>query len=329
MILDITRHKFSEAIATLLLFVIAATVAVATLYYAPRSEVLSGDYAPLGELLFSFRVAHPVWSISLFALLYLYAVLRLSRATVRVALYPQGTLAAISLCAVALFGVVVSSDYPLLIIVALLVSEAFGRLLYCFGPAVRPHYLFTAMLALGTMPLVDSALLPLCVVIAIAVVLMRLTLRETAITLVGSLLPTFVYCYVMWLMHNSFSDTLMSVWNLSYVAVESVGDYFTPTRIIFLGIMLFLQLATTLLYFTSSVTVTRATRDMWRVLMVAFVVLVATLFVVRMPLPSVVVAIALLVAVMLPMLFVRAGSLQTLVIYLLLLLSSLSVVISF
>ena len=121
----------------------------------------------------------------------------------------------------------------------------------------------------------------------------------------------------------------MSVWNLSYVAVESVGDYFTPTRIIFLGIMLFLQLATTLLYFTSSVTVTRATRDMWRVLMVAFVVLVATLFVVRMPLSSVIVAIALLVAVMLPMLFVRAGSLQTLVIYLLLLLSSLSVVIIF
>ena len=146
-------------------------------YYEPAVDV-DACSAPIGHLLYSFRSSHPVWSIVLFAVIYIYAVLRLSRATVRVDLYSQSTLAAISLSAVTLFGSVVSSNYPLLIVVALLIAEAFGRLLYCFGPSVRAHYLFTAMLAFGAMPLVDSALIPLSVVIPIAVILLRLTFRE-------------------------------------------------------------------------------------------------------------------------------------------------------
>ena len=118
MILDITRHKFSEALLTLLFFVGVAVVAVAARYYEPAVDV-DACSAPIGHLLYSFRASHPVWSIVLFAVIYIYAVLRLSRATVRVDLYSQSTLAAISLSAVTLFGSVVSSNYPLPIVLAL------------------------------------------------------------------------------------------------------------------------------------------------------------------------------------------------------------------
>lgn len=326
MILDITRHKFSEALLTLLFFAVVAVVAVATRYYVPAVDI-DACSAPIGHLLYSFRTSHPVWSIGLFAVIYIYAVLRLSRATVRVDLYPQSTLAAISLVAATLFGSVVSSDYPLLIVVALLIAEAFGRLLYCFGPSVRPHYLFSAMCAFGAMPLVDSALLPLAVAVPIAVILLRLTLRETVLTLLGSALPTFIYCYAMWLSHGSFYDTLLSVWNLSSISLSSLECYLTPPRLVFIAIVVFLQLAVTLIYLTSRVTVTRATRDMWRVLMISMLVLIATVALSGALVSSLVVAIVLLAAVMLPLLLERANAVQTLLIYLLLVLASLAVVI--
>ena len=326
MILDITRHKFSEALLTLLFFAVVAVVAVAARYYEPAVDV-DACSTPIGHLLYSFRTSHPVWSIVLFAVIYIYAVLRLSRATVRVDLYPQSTLAAISLVAATLFGSVVSSDYPLLIIVALLIAEAFGRLLYCFGPSVRPHYLFSAMCAFGAMPLVDSALLPLAVAVPIAVIILRLTLRETVLTLLGSALPTFVYCYAMWLSHHIFYDTLLSVWNLSSISLSSLECYLTPPRLVFIAIVVFLQLAVTLIYLTSRVTVTRATRDMWRVLMISMLVLIATVALSGALVSSLVVAIVLLAAVMLPLLLERANAVQTLLIYLLLVLASLAVVI--
>lgn len=326
MILDITRHKFSEALLTLLIFVGVAVVALATIYLEPATDT-GAHLAPIGQLVSSFRASHPVWSVVVFAVLYVYAVLRLSRATVRVDLYLQSTLAAISLTATALFGAVVSSDYPLLIIVALLVAEAFGRLLYCFGPSVRPHYLFTAMLAFGAMPLVDSALLPLSVAVPIAVILLRLALRETAITLLGSALPTFIYCYTMWLSHHSFYDALLSIWDAYPVVLPPLEGYLTPTRLVFVGIVAFLQLAITLIYLTSRVTVTRATRDMWRVLMISMVTLIATVALSGALIHSLVVAIVLLAAIMLPLLLERANSVQTLLIYLLLAVASLSVII--
>ncbi len=326
MILDITRHKFSEALVTLLLFVIVAVVAIATLYFEPESDA-QAYYAPVGKLVSSFRASHPIWSVAIFALLYVYAVLRLARATVRVDLYSQGTMAAISLLSATLFGSVVSSDYPLLIVVALLVAEAFGRLLYCFGPSVRPHYLFTAMLAFGAMPLVDSALLPLSVVVPVVVILLRLTMRETAITLLGTILPTFVYCYAMWLSHHSFYEALLSIWDVYPLQLPEVVSYLTPSRLVFLGLVVFLQLAITLIYLTSHLTVTRATRDMWRVLMIAVMVLIASVPLVGAPLHSLVVATVLLVAVMLPQLLERANPLQALLIYLLLVFASLAVVI--
>lgn len=326
MILDITRHKFSEALVTLLLFVIVAVVAIATLYFEPASDA-QAYYAPVGKLVSSFRASHPIWSVAIFALLYVYAVLRLARATVRVDLYSQGTMAAISLLSATLFGSVVSSDYPLLIVVALLVAEAFGRLLYCFGPSVRPHYLFTAMLAFGAMPLVDSALLPLSVVVPVVVILLRLTMRETVITLLGTILPTFVYCYAMWLSHHSFNEALLSIWDVYPLQLPEVVSYLTPSRLVFLGLVVFLQLAITLIYLTSHVTVTRATRDMWRVLMIAVMVLIASVPLVGAPLHSLVVATVLLVAVMLPQLLERANPLQALLIYLLLVFASLAVVI--
>ena len=66
---------------------------------------------------------------------------------------------------------------------------------------------------------------------------------------------------------------------------------------------------------------------MWRVLMISMVVLIATVALSGALVSSLVVAIVLLAAVMLPLLLERANAVQTLLIYLLLVLASLAVVI--
>ena len=131
----------------------------------------------------------------------------------------------------------------------------------------------------------------------------------------------------MWLAHGSFYDSFLSIWNVYPVVLPDLESYLTPARLVFVGIVVFLQLAIMLIYLTSRVTVTRPTRDMWRVLMISMVVLIASVALSGALIHSLVVAIVLLVAVMLPLLLERANSIQALLIYLLLVLASLAVVI--
>ena len=327
MILDITRHKFAEGLATLLLFALLAAVAAATLFSAP-ADIITGGGAPLMDGIIAFRDLHPAISAVALALMYVYAVLRLSRATVRVDLYPQGTMASIALAAVSLFGVVASEDYMSLIVVAILAAEAFGRLLYCFGPSSRAHYLFSSMVALGAMPLVDSSLTLLAVVLPVIVIVVRATLRETVVTLLGIALPTLLYCYVVWYNGGDFGDAFLAVWDRYQLSAHmTLAAYLDIPRLVYLAVVLFLQLATILIYITSPLASNRTMRDSWRVLILAALVVGASLFVLPAASPALVLVNVMIASVMFPLLFQRASSFASVFLYLLLIATSLVAVL--
>lgn len=320
MILDVTRHKFSEAIVTLLFFAVAISIAAMTLF-PDSSAVVPGSEAPLVPYIRSFCADHSLLSPILLGLLYVYMVLRLSRATVRVGLYPNTTLAAIALCSVLLFGALASGDYAMLCVGALLVAEAYGRLLYCFSPSLHAHYLFSAMVAFGALPLVDAAFLPLSILIPIVVVVFRATLRETAITLFGLAAPTFVYSYVMWLLGGDFVQGFVDVWG-SLLAPSSLSlvTYLTLPRLVFLGFILFLQLLSVVVYLTTPMSLANGVREVWRVLIISVVILVVSLLLLPAASPSLIVAMVLLAAIMLPILMQYASALNSVLAYLLLVL---------
>lgn len=320
MILDVTRHKFSEAIVTLLFFAVAISLAAMVLFPDSSAVVVESE-APLAPYIRSFCVDHSLLSPILLGLLYVYMVLRLSRSTVRVGLYPNTTLAAIALCSVLLFGALASGDYAMLCVGALLVAEAYGRLLYCFSPSLHAHYLFSAMVAFGALPLVDAAFLPLSILIPVVVVVFRATLRETAITLFGLAAPTFVYSYVMWLLGGDFVQGFVDVWG-SLLAPSSLSlvTYLTLPRLVFLGFVLFLQLLSVVVYLTTPMSLANGVREVWRVLIISVVILVASLLLLPAASPSLIVAMVLLAAIMLPILMQYASALNSVLAYLLLVL---------
>lgn len=315
MILDVSRHKFSEGLVTLLLFAVVASVAVA-LSYGDAPEIFGGAQAPLQPFIRQFQVNHPVLAPILFGLIYLYAVLRLSRATVRVDLYTLGTMAGVALGGVALFGAVVAADYAMLIVVALVVAEAFGRLLYCFGHNVRLHYLFSAMLAFGVMPLVDGALIPLALVVPMLTIAIRSTVRESLLILLGLATPTFIYCYVVWLLNGDFGQAFLAIWNnFSLSSHLSLAAYLTLPRLFYLGVLVFLYLATAMAWYSVSLPLMSGARFVWYVLHVSMLLLIASILLLPTASASLIVALSMVVTTMLPLLFLQTSTLQGVLAY--------------
>lgn len=318
MILDVSRHKFSEGFVTLLLFAIVGSL-VAGLSFGDAPQIVGGAHAPLQPLIRSFQVHHPLLAPILFGALYIYAVLRVSRVTVRVDLYTLGTMAGVALSGVVIFGTVLGADYAMLIVAAVIVAEAFGRLFYCFGHNVRSHYLYSAMLAFGVMPLVDSAFIPFALVIPLFTVAIRSTMREALLVLLGLATPTFIYCYVVWLLNGDFGLAFLSIWdNFEVSSFQALGIYFTMPRLIYLGVLILSYLATTMVWFNVSLPLMSGARYVWYTLHVSMLLLVVSLLFLPMASASLVVAMSLVVAVMLPLLFLQVTTIQGVLAYLLL-----------
>lgn len=322
MILDVTRHKFSEALLTLIFF--AVVISMAAIFVFPEvSNVIGGAEAPLAPFINSFRSSHSTMSGLLLGLIYIYIVLRISRSTVRVGLYPAVTLAAIPISSVVLFGSLYFDGYAILALSALLVAEAYGRLLYCFSPSVRPHYLFSAMVAFGAMPLIDTAFVPFSLVIPFIVIVERRTLREIVLILFGLSLPSFVYCYLSWLGGANFVECFMDMWAEYMVSSHlSLAAYLTLPRLVFLGVVLFLQLLTSVVYVTMPLSINAGVRDVWRMLQLSMVVLLVSLLLLPASSPSLIVAMTLLSSIMLPLLFQYASLAQSVLAFILLIVAT-------
>jgi hypothetical protein len=237
-------------------------------------------------------------------------------------------MAGVALGGVALFGAVVAADYAMLIVVALVVAEAFGRLLYCFGHNVRLHYLFSAMLAFGAMPLVDGALIPLALLIPLFTVAIRSTVRESLLVLLGLATPTFIYCYVVWLLNGDFGQAFLSIWdNFQLTSYLSLGVYMTLPRLFYLGVLVFLYLATAMVWYSVSLPLMSGARFVWYILHLAMLLLIASLLLLPTVSASLLVAISLVVAVMLPLLFIQASTLQGVLAYMLLVVATIVAVV--
>lgn len=316
MIFDVARHKFAEGLFTLLLFAVAALIVAA---FGPSHAPIDECYAqgaPLGALIDQFAVNNRGIALALMLPMYVSAALRLSRPTARLGLYATGTLAAVALVAITLFGVVLAPGYFRLMCVALLFAEMLGRLVYCFGPNMRAHLLFTSMLSLGLLPLVDISLMPIALLVPLIVIIARRTLRETILCIVGVLLPTFVYCYVCWLLGSSFADVAYQIYSaLLGSCREALVAYLDIPRLIFLGLLFFLQLASMLYYLTERITLMGSARNVWSLLMLLFLVLLATLLFLPVASPAIIVALAMTISTMIPLFFLRVGILLSVLSY--------------
>ena len=314
MIFDVARHKFSEGLITLMLFALVALIAALS---AARVVAVEGG-APLQDVVQQFAVNHSLLSSLLMFPALVYSGLRFARAAVRIGLYSASSLGLLALGGVAMFALTTSEIYLSLMVIVLLTSELFGRLLYCLGPYKQVGYLFTAMLALGVMPLVDSSLIPFVLLLLLIVIVVRGSIRETIISLVGAVLPSFIYCYIAWLLGGEFGVAFNDIWNVAELQISSGAllPYLTLPRLIFLGATLFLTVCSLIAYYGVRMSLLDSSRTIWRLLITVALMLVAMLVFIPSATPAMLVILTLVMTLMLPQLFIRIDVMMATILYL-------------
>lgn len=311
MILDVARHKFSEGILILALSALVAMVFAFMHPVEPVVEyVIRDNIAPFCQYIEDFANAHFVLSSLLVPLLFVWAVLRLSRATVRFPLYPSATMAAIALCSLSFVAILPSQSVLYAVVVILVAAEGVARLLGCFGPNIRPSRLFSSMLAFGLLPLLDSSLVVVAIFVPLLLIVVRQTLREAVIAIIGVSVPSFVYCYVVWCFGGSFLEAFANLYADVFTgSIAPLVVYLTLPRLIMLGVLLFMQLSSTVFYLSTRMSLAIGARSVWTILHIALLLFVVSFVL----LPSTSVASILVVVVfalpMLPLYFLNTTTL--------------------
>lgn len=316
MILDVARHKFYEGVATLLLIATIVAVRVALLPAVAADTIVEGG-APLVAPLARFESAHPVLAALLAAIFCVQSALRLARATVRYNIYGTSSMAAISLTALLFAALTIDSPYLATMFVALLVAEGLGRLFSCLGPNTRLHHLFTAMLALGATPLVDSSMLAVVILALVLMLTMRSNPREMIVTLVGITLPTLTYNYIMWCMGGSFTASFLEIWHDMFTpSAFNIDTYLTIPRLALLAVVLFVELCTVLLYRSERLTLSRTARNIWAVMQAALLILTPVFILLPSSSPASFITVAMIAVTMMPLFFLKMNNAISIVTYL-------------
>lgn len=323
MILDVARHKFHESLITLIIIAIIAVVRGAMLTADVPAAETPFATAPLQPAIDSFAASHTIIAALLSLVLIMHSSLRLARATVRDSLYASRTMAAISLTAIILAGFAICSHSLQTLIVASLLAEMLARTFHYMTHSSRLHYLFTAMLALGTLPLVDSSLLAMLIVLPILLIFIRAQLRDILVGITGAALPIFTYCYIMWCCGESFGSTATALWDNMFIQSSfELGDYLSLSRLVLGGVVLFVQLCALLLHRKEAMSLTLATRNIWNMLYLVLLVLIAVFVLLPSTSAASIVAVLMISATALPLFFLRMDTVVAVITYIVLVIFS-------
>lgn len=145
-----------------------------------------------------FQFEHPLWSKWIAALLLLLAGTVIGRTSVRYNLYSVSTCLAIPLFGCLVCDFVVGSLFLSASLGAVLLTLAFRNFCRSFCNGYGFDSIFRASLYLGLLGLLAPATLPLFLMLPLAVMLFRRTLREATVAVAGFLLPGLLFAYVNW-----------------------------------------------------------------------------------------------------------------------------------
>ena len=319
MILDIARHKFYEGVIYLSLVAIAAVVIGFVSLEENVANIMSTS-APLQPGMQDFMVSHPVASAFISLILIMATSLRLTRATIIHSLFSVSSLATMSLSAVVILGVGMHGNILSTLAVGYLLSEAINRICYCTAPEPTLHYMFTANIALGTMPLFDSSMLAPAIIAPIVVLLSSRKPREIVVGYIGLLLPTFVYSYINWCSGGSITEPAVQLWQgmLSPSGLAD-GSYLSIPRLVMLGLMVFVQFCTTLVYINDRLSISLASRQIWRVLQIVVAVFTACFVLLPSTSPASFMCIGLGISMMAPLFFFKIEGVTSMIAFFVLL----------
>ena len=319
MILDIARHKFYEGVIYLTIVAIAA-VAIGFASLEQNVAEIMSTTAPLQPAMRDFMLNHPVVSALISFVLIFATSLRLTRATITHSLFSVSSLATMSLSAVVILGVGMQGNMLATLAAGYLLSEAVNRICYCTAPEPTLHYMFTASIALGAMPLFDSSMLAPALIAPVVLLISNNKPREILVAYIGLLLPTFVYSYIVWCGGGSIVEPAVQMWQgmLSPSGLAD-GSYLSIPRLIMLGSVVFVQVCTSLIYLNDRLSISLASRQIWRVLQIVVAVFTACFVMLPSTSPASFMCIGLCISMMAPLMFFKIEGVTSMIVFYLLL----------
>ena len=314
MILDIARHKFYEGLLTLfattimLMVMLVASTGDSGIAVAPESNVMS--------LISSSTLGSGFLEGTIVVIIYVLSVLTLARFTIRTRIYPTSTMAPMALCAVMMLPMIVVGDPLHQAVVVMLLTIALGNMFFCFSHRKCIHRLFAAMIASGTLAVVDGSLVVIPVVMCFVLIAARKKFREAAATVVGMLLPIFTLCYVEWLLGGGFGDSALLWWRgITADLSLNILDNLTLTRMIYIAFIIFLQATSMVLNVTYRDLHTSVVRGAWRALQLLFIGVLCSILLLPSAADSSLTALVVIAASMLTMYFINCGPFVAIVSY--------------
>ena len=324
---DIARQPLVPAFLTLAALAVAAMWGAAGHGFDPAQ--LNGTAAIQPEaatspeaLLLQFQTAHPVWARWIAGVLILFTGMCAGRMTIRYNLYSVGTCLAIPLYGAIVCGLAVGDDFLPAFTASALLALSVKNFARSFCNGYGFDAIFRASLYLGLLPFVSTAALPLLLILPLAVLLFRRTLREVAVAAAGLLLPAFTICYINWGAGGEFTAPLTALGNAFIAGKPLMLFTAIPFRnLILLGGILVLDLLAVLFFLSDIYAVGTKSRTIL-IYIISVLVLAAAVLCGPAATPGAVALAAVPSAVLLPFMFVRIHRNIALLLYLLLLASA-------
>lgn len=217
--------------------------------FAPAAESVTLP-AP-NELIARFQQLHPGWARAIACSLILFTGMCIGRMTLRHNLYKVGTCLAIPLYAVIACGTALDGNYLQTFAASALMALSTKNFARSFCNGYGFDRIFRASLYLGLLLLTAPAALPLVLLLPLALLLFRRTVREAVVALFGLLLPLLVYAYIDWGLGGTFTAPL-----LRFLSAFLSGELFgMPVRmpmpmLIASGSLVLLTILTLTLFFS-------------------------------------------------------------------------------
>lgn len=319
MIFDVARHKFLEAVATL--FILALVVVFSGVLLNDSSmPTYSGGGAPLGMVIGELQQSHSVIASLLSFILILHLCFGITRASIRSHLFVANSFATMSIIPLVLLLFATSGATLLNLCVAWLAVEAIRRIFFAFSSDRRHQAVFTSMLALGMLPLMDSSLFIVVCALPLLLISLRSSLRDVVIATTGMTLPIFTYAYIVWCGGGEFVATLaMFFERMVETTSVNVVDTMTVPQIVAGGIFALLGIFSVVLYLRNSMSMLLATRLAWRFIISSILILSLTLLLLPSASVAMLVLVTLLVGITIPMFLLRLSTPLAALIYVLML----------
>lgn len=207
---NIARQAFIPAFLTL------AALAAAAIYWPEASGVAvspsegSGLWMP-GELIVRFQSAFPVWARALCCLAIISVGLRTGHLTVRYNLYTANTCIAIPLYGALIGGLTAGRVDLFMFVCSILLIFSIRNFCRSYSNNYAFDAVFRGSLYLGILVITAPKTLPLLLLLPLAVLHFHRTTREWIIAIVGLLLPAAILCYVNWGAGNPFHAPLLAI----------------------------------------------------------------------------------------------------------------------